>query len=397
MINLKRNFQDVLEFINNKVCLTRLDLNVPFIDGLVSDTTRVEKIIPTLKLLLNRNAKVVIISHRGRPKGKNIQDLSLKPLVKILEKQLGSSILFEENHINNEKTEKRIKNLKPGNILLLENIRFYSQEETNDPNFSKKIARLGDIYINDSFSTSHRNHSSISGVASFLPSFPGKLFEHELENLNIITKNLEETYSLAILGGSKISTKIDVIENLLKKFKKILIGGAMANTFLAAKGINIGKSFCEIQMKKNAGEILKIGGSKILLPEDVVVANSEDGSDAESISISNISDNDYIYDIGPKTRKNFFNEIQKSKKILWNGPLGYFEKKPFDNGTNYIISSIKSLNSHKIFSAAGGGDTIAALKNSGNYDAISFVSTGGGAFLKFIEGKKLPGIEILNK
>ena len=397
MINLKRNFEDALEFINNKVCLIRLDLNVPVVDGSITDTTRIEKIIPTLVHLKNRNAKIVILSHRGRPNGKPNPDLSLKPLIKILEKKLSTNVLFEPSHINNEKTEKRIKNLKPGNILLLENIRFYSQEESNDTNFSKKISKLGDIYINDSFSTSHRDHASISGLAAFLPSFPGKLLEYELENLNIITKNLEDNYSIAILGGSKVSSKIHIIENLLKRFKKILIGGAMANTFLAAKGFNIGKSFCEVQMKKNAGELLKIGGDKILLPEDVIVSDSQEEKTAESINISNISPNDYVYDIGPKTRKNFYNEIQKSKKILWNGPMGFYEKKPFDNGTNYIISSIKALNNQKIFSAAGGGDTIAALKSSGNYDAISFVSTGGGAFLEFIEGKKLPGIDVLNK
>ena len=397
MVNLKRNFQDALEFINNKICLVRVDLNIPIIDGQITDITRVEKIIPTLKDLRNRNSKIVLLSHLGSPKGKVDSNLSLKPLVKILEKNLSLNISFENSHVTSDITKKKISELKSGNLLLLENMRFYKEEEENDINFSKRISSYADIYLNESFSTSHRNHSSISGVPSFLPSFPGKLFEYELENLNMITRNLQDSYSIAILGGSKMSSKIEIIENLLKKFKRILIGGAMANTFLAAKGINVGKSFLENRMIPKALEIIKKGGNKIILPQDVIVTDSPENLDGQNVNVNNVNNNHFIYDIGPKTRKSFFNEIIKSQKILWNGPLGFFEKKPFDNGTNYIASSIKSLANRKIFSAAGGGDTISALKNSGCFDSISFVSTGGGAFLKFIEGKSLPGIEILNK
>ena len=397
MANLKKNFSDALEFVNNKVCFVRCDLNLPMVDNIITDFTRLDEIIPTLEKLISRNGKIILISHLGRPKGKVDESLSLEIMVPHIEERLKKAIVFCKEGIFSSDTVEKIKKLPARGVLLLENIRFYKQEEENDEKFSKKLSEYGDIYINESFSTSHRSHASITGISSFLPSFPGKLFEHEIKNLNMITKNLSQSHSIAILGGAKISTKVAIIESLIKKFNKVLIGGAMANTFIASQGIKIGKSFNEPKMQEKAYAIIKKYNDKIVLPEDAIVSDSENSENYRSVDITRIKDTEIIYDIGPKTRKRFFNEIIKCEKLLWNGPLGFFEKKPFDNGTNYVASIIKSQNSKKFFSAAGGGDTISALKQSSYIGYFSFISTGGGAFLEFIEGKSLPGIEILNK
>ena len=397
MVNLKKNFEDALEFANNKVCIIRCDLNLPIVDGEVTDFTRLDKVLPTLKMLLARNSKILLISHLGRPKGKFDENLSLKIMIPHLEKRLGKNIFFaKEDLMKSNEIENKIKKLNVGDVLLVENIRFYKQEEQNEVSFSKKLASFGDIYINESFASSHRAHSSITGISTFLPSFPGKLFQHELKNLNYIIKNLQTAPSIAVLGGSKISTKIEIIENLSKKFNKLLIGGAMANTFLSAEGYKIGKSLNEPDMISKAKLILKKFKDKIIIPQDVIVVTSEENEQNEAVDVKNISENHIIYDIGPKTRKDFYNQILKHEKLLWNGPLGFFEKKPFDNGTNYVSSIVKNHRNKSFFSIAGGGDTISAMKNSGNMEYFSFISTAGGAFLEFIEGKSLPGIEILN-
>ena len=397
MINLKKSFEDALEFVNNKTCFVRCDLNLPYIDGKFSDYTRLDKAIPTIKEILLRNGKIILISHFGRPNGKFNEILSLKPIVPLLEKRLGKIIKFcDEDIKNSDKLKKKINKLDSGNVLLLENIRFYKEEEQNDLNFSRNLSSLADIYINESFSSSHRNHSSITGISAFLPSFPGKLFQYELQNLNRVVREMQKENSIAVLGGSKVSTKMKIIENLAKKFNKILIGGAMANTFLASQGINIGKSFCESRMLEKTNLIYKENKDKIILPIDCIVSKSENDESSSAVNIGNIKDDEYIFDIGPKTRKIFYNEILKHEKLLWNGPLGYFERKPFDNGTNYVSSIVNKHKSDRFFSIAGGGDTISALKNSGNINNFSFISTGGGAFLEYIEGKSLPGIEILN-
>ncbi len=397
MINLKKTFEDALEFVNNKVCFVRCDLNLPFTDGKITDFTRLDKTVPTIKEILLRKGKIILISHFGRPNGKFNETLSLKPLVPFLEKRIGKIIKFcDEDIKNSEKLKKKINKLESGGVMLLENIRFYKEEEQNDLNFSKNLSSLGDIYINESFSTSHRSHSSITGISSFLPAFPGKLFQYELQNLNHVVKEMQKENSVAVLGGSKVSSKLKIIENLSKKFNKILIGGAMANTFLASQGIVIGNSFTESRMYEKTNSIYKMNKDKIVLPIDCIVAKSENNETSSAIDIGNIKDDDLIFDIGPKTRKIFYNEILKHEKLLWNGPLGLFEKKPYDNGTNYVSSIVKKHKSDRFFSIAGGGDTISALKNSGNINDFSFISTGGGAFLEFIEGKSLPGIEILN-
>ena len=397
MINLKKTFEDALEFVNNKVCFVRCDLNLPFTDGKITDFTRLDKTVPTIKEILLRKGKIILISHFGRPNGKFNETLSLKPLVPFLEKRIGKIIKFcDEDIKNSEKLKKKINKLESGGVMLLENIRFYKEEEENDLNFSKNLSSLGDIFINESFSSSHRSHSSITGISTFLPSFPGKLFQYELQNLNHVVKEMQKQNSIAVLGGSKISTKMKVIENLSKKFNKILIGGAMANTFLASQGINIGKSFSEFRMLEKTNIIYKQNKDKIILPIDCIVSKSENDEMSSAVDVGNIKGDDLIFDIGPKTRKIFYNEILKHEKLLWNGPLGLFEKKPFDNGTNYVSSIVNKHKSDRFFSIAGGGDTISALKNSGNINNFSFISTGGGAFLEFIEGKSLPGIEILN-
>ena len=396
MVNLKKSFDDALEFINNKICFVRVDLNLPHKAGEVTDLTRLEAIIPTITQLIKRNSKIVLLSHLGRPKGKVINELSLKPVAKLLETALEHEILFSEAQLLSSKSEKCIKNLKPGQVLMLENMRFYKEEELNDEDFTKSLAKCGDIFINECFSSSHRKHSSTYGLAEFLPSFPGRLLEYELENLSKITKQIESISSIAVLGGSKVSSKIDVIYNLLNRFDKILIGGAMANTFLAAKKVSIGKSLVEINSVKEANEILRVATNKIVLPIDVIVSSDEEPNQIMSLDVENIKKNQIIYDIGPKTRKNFFNEISKYKKLLWNGPLGFFEKKPFDNGTNFVSSVVSKSSPKNLYSVAGGGDTISALKNSKNFDKFSFISTGGGAFLEFISGRTLPCVEILN-
>ena len=279
-------------------------------------------------------------------------------------------------------------------IILLENIRFYEEETSNDIGFSKKIASLGDIYINECFSVSHRVHSSIVGIPKFLPSFPGILLENEISNLkNLITSNNSST--IAVFGGSKISTKLKIVEFYLNKFNKVVFGGAMANTFLKAKNIEIGSSLYEKSMVKTAKQIIERFSEKILLPEDVIT-EAKTSKDIEVKPLDKILKGDNILDIGPKTRLKFYNEIVKTDKLLWNGPLGYFEKKPFDEGTGFVVKAVKNNKNKNFFSVAGGGDTI-SLKQVNAFQHFSFISTGGGAFLEFIRGDGLPGLDSLNE
>ena len=396
MINLRKSFLDSLEFVNNKVAIMRVDLNMPIINGVVQDFTRMDKIVPTIKEIINRNGKLIIISHMGRPQGINNKELSLKILVPFLEERINNKVSFCTDDIFGKKIEKTVKKMVSKDVLLLENIRFYHQEEENDNSFSKRLASFGDIFINESFSTSHRNHSSIAGIGSFLPSFPGNLFEIEIRNLRRIFRDTNRR-TVALLGGAKISTKLKIITNLAKKFDKILIGGGMANTFLSSQGVDIGSSLNEPKSHSDAREIFNQFKEKLFLPEDVIVVNSNNHDINKTVNVNELHGQDnIIMDIGPKTRKSFYNHIQKSEILLWNGPLGFFEKKPFDNGSNYVASVVKVMNNKKFFSVAGGGDTISCIKNSSFFDFFSFISTGGGAFLELIEGKRLPGIEILN-
>ncbi len=325
MITLKKKFSDITNFVFNKKVIVRVDLNLPYFDGKISDFTRVEKILPTIDFLLKNQAKIILISHFGRPKSENKLEFSLDIIKEDVEKIFKKKILFCEDSLKTLKRDKIEKLFNSNDIILMENIRFYEEEAKNDEGFSKKIAGLGDIYINECFSGSHRAHSSIVGIPKFLPSFPGILLENEISNLkNLITSNNSST--IAVFGGSKISTKLKIVEFYLNKFSKVIFGGAMANTFLKAKNIEIGSSLYEKSMVKTAKQLIEKFSEKILLPEDVIT-EAKTSKDIEVKPLDKILKGDNILDIGPKTRLKFYNEIIKTDKLLWNGPLGYFEKK----------------------------------------------------------------------
>ena len=395
MITLKKKFADITNFVFNKKVIVRVDFNLPYYNGKVSDFTRVEKILPTINFLLKNKAKVILISHFGRPKGEKNSEFSLNIIKSDVENILKKKIYFCDDNLKTIKIDKIDKIFKNNEIILMENIRFYPEEIKGDEDFSKKIASIGDIYINECFSVSHRSHSSIVGISKYLPSFPGMLLENEISNLkNLITTNNSST--IAVFGGSKISTKLKIVEFYLNKFSKIIFGGAMANTFLKAMKNEIGCSLYEKSMIKIAKEFLERYSNKILLPDDVIVENKKTKK-IEVKPIDTINKEDSIFDIGPKTRLKFYNEIVKSDKLLWNGPLGYYEKKPFDEGTAFVVKAVKNNKNKNFFSVAGGGDTISLLKQTNVFQYFSFISTGGGAFLEFIKGDGLPGLDSLNE
>ena len=395
MITLKKKFSDITNFVFNKKVIVRVDFNLPYYDGKVSDFTRVEKILPTINFLLKNKAKVILISHFGRPKGEKNNEFSLNIIKSDVENILKKKIYFCDDNLKTIKIDKIDKIFKNNEIILMENIRFYPEEIKGDEDFSKKIASIGDIYINECFSVSHRSHSSIVGISKYLPSFPGMLLENEIFNLkNLITTQNSST--IAVFGGSKISTKLKIVEFYLNKFSKIIFGGAMANTFLKAMEIEIGCSLYEKSMTKIAKEFLERFLNKILLPDDVIIENKKTNK-IEVKPIDTINKEDSIFDIGPKTRLKFYNEIVKSDKLLWNGPLGYYEKKPFDEGTAFVVKAVKNNKNKNFFSVAGGGDTISLLKQNDVFQYFSFISTGGGAFLEFIKGDGLPGLDSLNE
>ena len=395
MITLKKKFSDITNFVFNKKVIVRVDFNLPYYDGKVSDFTRVEKILPTINFLLKNNAKVILISHFGRPKGEKNNEFSLSTIKNDIEIILKKKIYFCDDNLKTIRRDKIDNIFENNEIILMENIRFYLEEIKGDEDFSKKIASLGDIYINECFSVSHRSHSSIVGISKYLPSFPGMLLENEISNLkNLITTHNSST--IAVFGGSKISTKLKIVEFYLNKFSKIIFGGAMANTFLKAMEIEIGCSLYEKSMTKIAKEFLEKFPNKILLPDDVIIENKKTKK-IEVKPIDTINKEDSIFDIGPKTRLKFYNEIVKTDKLLWNGPLGYYEKKPFDEGTAFVVKAVKNNKNKNFFSVAGGGDTISLLKQNNVFQYFSFISTGGGAFLEFIKGDGLPGLDSLNE
>ena len=396
MLTLKKKFSDSFNFVFNKTVILRVDLNVPMEDQIISDNTRIIKIIPTIKKLLEQKAKIIIISHYGRPKGKWSDNLSLKFLIKDFEALTEKKVGFIDSNVKNLKKIDINEQFKNFDILILENIRFYPEEEKNIDKFSKTIASLGDIFINDCFSCSHRAHSSISGVPKYLPSFPGKLLEHEVQNLKNLFLVSNESDSIAVIGGSKVSTKLKLIEFYAKKYSKVIIGGAMANTMVLANGCEIGESIYEKRMIEISKDILSNYSEKLLIPSDFIVTDKKFKRKPEAKLATKIDKTDMIVDIGPQTRMSFYNEILKTKILLWNGPLGLFEKKPFDEGTCFVLNAIKANKNKNFFSVAGGGDTISLLNNSNIYNEFSFVSTGGGAFLEFVQGKVMPGLSSLN-
>ena len=383
--------------LNKKKVLLRLDLNVPLENIKITDTTRIDKILPTINHLLKNNSKIIILSHVGRPKGKVINELSLKPICENLKRKLNINIKLITKDLK-KINSKDLFNHAEDKIVMLENLRFYSEEEENNNEFAKHLASLGDIYVNDAFSCSHRAHASISKIAKFLPSYSGLQLNLEVDALNKILSEIKKPI-VCIIGGSKISSKINIIKNLIPKFDNIIIVGGMANNILKYKGHPIGKSLKENNCDKIIKEIFDLASKekcKIIYPEDVVVGKSV--NDSPNIkNLNTILNDDLILDIGPKTIKTITNIIEASNTVLWNGPAGYFENSNFAKGSNEIAKKIVEKNKTKtIYSVAGGGDTVALLNNMGVINNFNFVSTAGGAFLEYLEGKQLPGIKVLN-
>ena len=385
------------ENLNQKKVLLRLDLNVPLNNGTITDETRINKILPVVKFLLDSNSQVIIISHVGRPKGKVNKDLSLKPICENLEKKINKKIKIITNNIFELSKENLFSNHN-NQIISLENIRFYAEEETNDASFAKHLAGLADLFVNDAFSCSHRAHASVSKITEFLPSFAGLQLETEINALKKVTTEIKKPIS-CIIGGSKISTKIGVIKNLIPKFDNIIIVGGMANNIISYKGNKIGKSIKEQNCENIIKEIFETSKKypcKITYPSDVLVGkNMSDKSEVKGLD--NIKDDDLILDIGPKTINEIRNIIEASKTVLWNGPAGYFENPNFANGSHEIAKSIiKKNNNGSIYSVIGGGDTVSLINKISDIKNFNFVSTAGGAFLEYLEGKELPGIKALN-
>ena len=391
-----RNIKDELNLSKKKILL-RLDLNVPLDNGKITDPTRIDKIIPTINFLLKNNAKVIILSHIGRPKGKITSNLSLKPVCENLKNKLNESVRLITKNLK-EINSSDLFNNHDEKIVMLENIRFYEEEEENNPTFAKHLASLADIYVNDAFSCSHRTHASIFEITKFLPSYAGLQLNLEIDALTKITSEIKKPIT-CIIGGSKISTKINIIKNLIPIFDNIIIVGGMANNVLKFKGHNIGKSIQEDNCNKTIEEIFSLSikeNCKIIYPEDVSVGKHLNGL-PEIKELNDVSEDELILDIGPKSIKNINNIIEESNTILWNGPAGYFENPSFAKGSLEIMKKIIEKNkANTIYSVAGGGDTVALLNSMGAVNEFNFVSTAGGAFLEFLEGKELPGIKALN-
>ena len=383
--------------LNQKKVLLRLDLNVPLKDGVITDQTRIDKILPIIKFLISNNSKIIIISHVGRPKGKKNKDLSLKPICENLEKKVQRKISIINEDIFKLKKEDLFKDPND-QIVFLENIRFYEEEENNDASFAKRLAQLADLFVNDAFSCSHRSHASLCKITEFLPSFAGLQLEAEINALKKVTTEIKKPIT-CIIGGSKISTKIGIIKNLIPKFNNIIIVGGMANTILSYKGNQIGKSIKEENCEQIIDEIFKISKShfcKIIYPEDVLVGKHMNDS-SQIKELNKIKNDDLILDIGPKTIDKIQKIIEISETVLWNGPAGYFENPNFANGSYEIAKAIIKKNKDKsIFSVVGGGDTVAVINSLNIKNKFNFVSTAGGAFLEYLEGKNLPGISALN-
>ena len=384
--------------MSGKRVLVRVDLNVPMKKGVVTDATRIERAAPTIKELAAKGAKVIVLSHFGRPDGKRVPEMTLRPLVEPLEKAVGKPVAFAEDCIG-PLAEDSVRNMKPGDVLLLENLRFHKEEEANDAGFIDKLSRLGDVYVNEAFSTAHRAHASTEGLANRLPAVAGRLMQGELEALDKALGNPKRPVC-AIVGGAKVSTKLELLGHLVGKVDKLIIGGGMANTFMHAQGINVGKSLCEKDLASMALDILekaKAAKCKVLLPVDVMVAGEFKANAAHLVvDASACPDDQMILDIGPKSIALYRQELADCATVVWNGPLGAFEIKPFDTGTVALALEVARLTGMgKLLSVAGGGDTVAALAAAGVEEKFSYVSTAGGAFLEWMEGKTLPGVAAL--
>ncbi|QEO17307.1 phosphoglycerate kinase [Acetobacter vaccinii] len=382
-----------------KRVLVRVDLNVPMKDGQVGDQTRIERIVPTIRELADKGGRVVLLSHFDRPKGKVVPDMSLQPIAAALATALGRPVNFVHDCVG-EEAEAATRTLKDGEVLLLENTRFQPGEETNCQDMSSALARLGDVYVNDAFSAAHRAHASTAGVAGHLPSFGGRLMEAELQALFAALENPERPVG-AIVGGAKISTKLELLENMLAKVNVLAIGGAMANTFLAAQGLSVGKSLKEEEMFDTARKIMDLAKSRncdLVLPIDVVIAEELiAGAPTQVVPVTAIPDGWMALDAGPETVALLNSKLAGLKTLVWNGPLGVFELPPFDNGTNTVAQEAARLTkAGTLKTIAGGGDTVAALRHAGVLHDMTYVSTAGGAFLEWLEGKVLPGLTAIS-
>ena len=389
-------FPEDLEIKDLKIIL-RLDLNVPIKNKVITDDTRITLCLPFINRLIEKKAKVIIISHLGRPKGINIPELSLIPIYKYLKDILKTNVYFFKGAFDNE-TKEKFSHLKGGEVILIENIRFFKEETEDDQSFSKKLGSLGDIYINDAFSCSHRKQASIHNITKFVKkSYAGPLLKKEITAINLVIKNKKEPVT-CIIGGSKISTKISVITSLIKNINSLIIVGAMANNFFVYKNFKVGKSLIEEDTQKIIQDIYKkaeLNNCEIIIPEDCMVGTDFDGS-GKNKNLVDILDNEIILDIGNNTIKTIQKKISESNTVLWNGPAGYFENENFSRGTLSIAENIsKNTIEKSLISILGGGDTLAAINKSNDKLTFSHLSTAGGAFLEYLEGKDLPGISVL--
>ena len=384
--------------VTGKRVLLRVDLNVPIKDGEVGDRTRIERILPTIREIADKGGRVILLAHFGRPKGQPNPEMSLEPLAPVLSQMLGMPVGFADDCVG-PVAAGIVAALKDGNVVLLENTRFHAGEEKNDEEFASQLASLGDIFVNDAFSAAHRAHASTEGLARHLPSYAGRTMQAELEALEKGLGNPERPV-VAVVGGAKVSTKIDLLSNLVTRVDALVIGGGMANTFLAAQGIDVGKSLCEHDLADTARSILdaaKTAGCEIVLPVDAVVAREfKAGAANETVAADAVPADVMILDAGPKTVELVSGWLDKAKTLVWNGPLGAFEIEPFDAATMAAARhAARRTTAGDLVSVAGGGDTVAALNQAGVADDFTYVSTAGGAFLEWMEGKPLPGVEVL--
>ena len=383
--------------LSGKRALVRVDLNVPMENGKVTDATRIERVVPTIAEISAKGGKVILLAHFGRPKGRDLKD-SLKPVAQELARVLGRQVAFADDCVG-EAAETAVAAMKNGDVLLLENTRFHKEEEKNDPAFAEKLAKLGDLYVNDAFSAAHRAHASTEGLARKLPAYAGRSMQAELDAL---TKALEAPQRpvIALVGGAKVSTKLELLENLISKVEALVIGGAMANTFLYAQGVNVQKSLAEKDMADTARRILAKAADAncaIILPVDAIVAfHFKANAPSHAYGLDALPADGMVLDVGPQSIERIKGAIDEAATLVWNGPLGAFEMTPFDQGTVTIAQyAAERTKAKKLVSVAGGGDTVAALNHAHAADQFTYVSTAGGAFLEWLEGRKLPGVEAL--
>jgi len=385
----KKTIRDIE--VAGKRILMRADFNVPLKDGVVSDDTRIRAALPSIQYLLKEGACLILCSHLGRPKGKPDPALSLKPVAEKLSELLERDVRFEGDCVGAD-VEKAAASISAGEVLLLENTRFHAEEKANDPTFAGQLAGLADVFVNDAFGSAHRAHASTEGVARYLPAVAGFLMQRELENLGKAVSDPEHPF-IAILGGAKVSDKIGVVQTLLGKADYLLIGGGMANTFLAAQGMQMGLSLVEEDALATARELLQQGGERLVLPDDAVVADAFDAdANHKIVAVDAVPENWRVLDIGPKTVEHFQTRLAKAKLVVWNGPMGVFEFPAFAEGTMALARAVAELDATVVI---GGGDSAAAVHQAGVADRVTHVSTGGGASLEFLEGKSLPGVAVL--